>query len=59
MHAHPDLYPRLDGKVRRQVQDGRFAIGSLDCPGFGASLAPDFEAAEPMPASAWETGEAT
>ena len=53
MHDHPDLYHLHDGKVRLHVQDGRFAIGSLDCPGFGASLAPDFEAAEPMPAAAW------
>lgn len=53
MHDHPDLYYLQDGKVRLHVRDGKFAIGSLDCPGFGASLAPDFDAAEPMPAAAW------
>ena len=59
MHDHPDLYHLQDGKVRLHVDHGKFGIGSLDCVGFGASLAPDFDAAEPMPASAWSAREGT
>ncbi len=51
--AHPDLYHLDGGKVRLRLERGRFAIGSLDRIGFAASVAPDFEAAEPMPASQW------
>lgn len=50
---HPDLYNRKDGKVRLRLAGGRFDIGSLEQPGFGASLDPDFEAAELMPTAQW------
>lgn len=53
LREHPDLYHRQDGRVRLRVEQGRFAIGSLDRPGFGAALAPDFGAAEPMPRARW------
>ena len=59
MHDHPDLYHLQDGKVRLHVDRGKFGTGSLDCPGFGASLAPDFDAAESMPTSAWSAWEGT
>ena len=56
--AHPDLYHRQAGKVRLLVAGGKFAIGSLDCPGFGTTLAPSFDAAEPMPKAQWPRGAA-
>src|SRR5690606_5675870 len=53
LKAHPDLYHMQDDRVRLKIDDGSCAIGSLDCPGFGASLPPDFDSATPMPAAAW------
>lgn len=53
LRAHPDLYHDDAGRIRLDIEDGRFSIASMDCPGFGASIEPDFEAAEPMPASRW------
>lgn len=51
--AHPDLYHDQDGRVRLRIDDGYFQIGSIQVPGFGASIAPDFDAAEPMPPAVW------
>lgn len=51
--AHPDLYHEQDGRVRLRVRDGKFAIGSLDCAGFGTAALPDFGAMEPMPPAEW------
>jgi hypothetical protein len=56
--AHPDLYHRQDGRVRLHVADGKVAIGSLDCAGFGAAAIPALGATEPMPAAEWPTGAA-
>ena len=56
--AHGDLYRRRDGRVRLDVADGRLAIASLDCAGFGAEAIPDLAATEPMPAAEWPTGAA-
>lgn len=53
--AHPDLYHRQDGRVRLNVAEGKFAIGSLDCAGYGARAIPDLDATEPMPAAQWPT----
>ena len=51
--AHPDLYHEQDGRVRLRIDDGAFEIGSLKTVGFGTSIDPAFDAAEPMPAAAW------
>lgn len=59
LRAHPDLYHADNGVIRLRIANGRFAIRSLDCPGFGASVEPDFEAAEPMPVSLWPVRETT
>lgn len=53
LKAHPDLYHRQDGRVRLKIDRGRCAIASLDCPGFGTWLPPDFDSAGPMPAAQW------
>ena len=53
LDAHPDLYHDAGGRVRLKVRDGRLAIGSLQCPGFGTALAPDLSHATPMPAALW------
>ena len=59
--AHPDLYHAKDGRVRLHVDKGSFAIGSLDCVGFGSAALPDLSATEPMPPSQWpsEPGDKT
>src|SRR5690606_13625948 len=49
--AHHDLYHRQDGRIRLRIDGGRCAIASLDCPGFGTSLPPDFDSADAMPAA--------
>lgn len=56
LDAHPDLYHMQDGRVRLKIDKGRCAIASLDCPGFGTGVAPDFDAAAPMPAAQWPKG---
>lgn len=53
LKAHPDLYHMQDGRVRLRIDRGRCVIASLDCPGFGAWLPPDFDGARPMPAAQW------
>jgi len=42
LKAHPDLYARTAGAVRLRILDGRLAIGSLACAGFGAAVEPDW-----------------
>jgi len=49
LKAHPDLYARTAGAVRLRILEGRLAIGSLACPGFGAAAEPDWAAMRPMP----------
>lgn len=51
--AHPDLYHDQGGRVRLRIDGGHFQIGSIQTSGFGASIAPDFDAAEPMQPAAW------
>ena len=51
--AHADLYERRDDRVRLRIKDGRIAMASLDCPGFGSSVVPHLETVEPMPKAKW------
>lgn len=48
LQAHPDLYHRQNSRVRLKISDGRLAIGSLNCVGFGATAEPDFSTLEGM-----------
>jgi hypothetical protein len=57
LRAHPDLYHMQNGKVRLRIENGRCTIASLDCPGFGTWLPPDFDSARPMPAARWPKAE--
>lgn len=40
--AHGDLYHELNGTVRLNIQGGQIAIGSLDTPGLGSAVIPEF-----------------
>jgi L-alanine-DL-glutamate epimerase-like enolase superfamily enzyme len=42
--AHPDVYTRSHGAVRLKISEGRIALGSLDCVGFGSRALPDLGA---------------
>lgn len=53
LRAHPDLYHRMDWRVRLRVADGRIATGSLEAPGFGSPVSPRLDAVAPMPAAQW------
>ena len=53
LEAHPDLYTEEDRRVRLKITQGRLAIGSLECPGFGSAVVPDLSETAPMPKSAW------
>ena len=46
--AHPDLYERSHGAVRLKIQDGRVALGSLQCVGYASAAMPDFSAMKVM-----------
>ncbi|MEW4567344.1 mandelate racemase [Tautonia sp. JC769] len=46
--AHPDLYARKGDIIGPAVRDGRFAIGSLRCVGFGFAVLPDRSHYEPV-----------
>ena len=39
--AHPDLYGRVGDIVAPRIVNGKFAIQSLQCPGFGFAVQPD------------------
>jgi hypothetical protein len=56
--AHPDLYEERGGRVRLKIENGRLALGSLDCMGFASAVQPFLDAAEPMPKSKWRGGPA-
>jgi hypothetical protein len=49
--AHPDFYAEEEGIIGPKIVDGRFAIGSLQCPGFGFAVEPDMSAM--TPADTW------
>jgi len=53
MEAHPDLYADTPHGPRLAVRDGALAIGSLDTPGLGATVEPDYAAMEAMPKADW------
>jgi hypothetical protein len=53
LEAHPDLYHEEDRRVRLRIADGRIALGSLECPGFGSAVVPDLSTTEPMPKAVW------
>ena len=40
--AHDDLYHEANGIVRLTITDGQIAIGSLETPGLGSTVTPDF-----------------
>jgi len=46
--AHPDVYERSQGAVRLKIQDGRIALGSLQCIGYASAALPDFGAMAPI-----------
>lgn len=43
LQAHGDLYARQHGRIAPRVEDGQFAIKSLQCPGYGFAVAPQME----------------
>jgi hypothetical protein len=49
--AHGDFYAEQHGVVSPRVVNGRFAIGSLQCLGFGFAVEPDWGAY--TPAEVW------
>lgn len=51
--AHPDLYHASPRGPRLRIDGGRIRLASLDCVGFGATVEPDYEEMEAMPASNW------
>ena len=53
MEAHPDLYADTAHGPRLAIRDGMLEMGSLDTPGLGATIEPDFAAMEGMPKAAW------
>jgi hypothetical protein len=51
--AHPDLYAKGDSTpARLRIDDGRLALGSLNCAGFAVAAETDFRSMRPMPAAA-------
>ena len=53
LDAHPDLYYEEKRSVRLRIENGRIALGSLDCPGFGSAVVPDLSTTERMPKADW------
>lgn len=53
LEAHPGLYADTAHGPRLAIRDGMLDIGSLETPGLGATLEPDFTAMTPMPKAAW------
>ncbi|MGG5887621.1 mandelate racemase [Falsiroseomonas sp. HC035] len=53
LEAHPRLYADTAKGPRLAIRDGMLDIGSLETPGLGATLEPDFAAMAPMPNAAW------
>jgi hypothetical protein len=51
--AHPDLYSETPHGPRLAIRGGALEIGSLDAPGMGATLEPDYAAMEEMPKAEW------
>ena len=53
LEAHPDLYHEADRRVRLTIENGRIALGSLECAGFGSAVVPDLSTTAPMPHADW------
>jgi hypothetical protein len=53
LDAHPDLYHEENRRVRLRIENGRIALGSLDCPGFGSAVVPDLSTTDRMPKADW------
>lgn len=51
--AHPDLYADTPHGPRLALRDGALDIASLETPGLGATVEPDYAAMEKMPRAAW------
>lgn len=50
--AHGDLYERCGERVAPRLVNGKFRIGSLQCPGFGFAVIPNVQAM--TPAEDWD-----
>lgn len=48
LEAHGDLYRTTDGDLQLAIRLGRIATGSLDAPGLGSRVLPDFTAMRPL-----------
>jgi hypothetical protein len=53
LEAHQDLYADTPRGPRLAIRDGVLALGSLDVPGLGANIEPDYVAMEEMPRADW------
>jgi L-alanine-DL-glutamate epimerase-like enolase superfamily enzyme len=53
LEAHPDLYHEEDRRVRLLIRNGRLALGSLYCPGFGSAVVPDLSTTPRMAKAEW------
>ncbi len=53
MEAHPDLYADTPRGPRLAIREGVLEIGSLEVPGLGATVEPDYAAMQAMPKAAW------
>jgi hypothetical protein len=53
MEAHPDLYADTPRGPRLAIREGVLEIGSLEVPGLGATVEPDYAAMRAMPKAAW------
>ncbi|GMV99413.1 MAG: hypothetical protein AMXMBFR84_05520 [Candidatus Hydrogenedentota bacterium] len=45
---HPDLYDAFGRSARLRIREGRIALGSLQCAGYGVATLPDFDALTPV-----------
>ncbi len=53
LRAHPDLYADTSHGPRLALHEGAINLASLDTPGLGATVEPDYAAMEAMPKAAW------
>jgi L-alanine-DL-glutamate epimerase-like enolase superfamily enzyme len=49
LSRHPDIYHRAGDTVRVTIHEGQIALGSLDTPGLGSGVMPDFSAMQESP----------
>ena len=53
LEAHPTLYADTPRGPRLAIRDGTLDLTSLDVPGMGSAVEPDYAAMEPMPKAVW------